>query len=233
MTKSRGINAPRIAWTDEQLAVLRRDYPHVRTTEIATALGLPLQSVYAKAGRLGLLKSEAFAASDKSGRIFKGGTLGQATQFVKGQASWSKGTKGRVGVQEACRATQFKPGRLAHESHNYLPLGTVRLNRDGHLERKVTDDPSIAPARRWVPVYRLVWEAANGPIPPGGVICFKPGQRTVVLEEITVDRLELVSRADLARRNTPHGNWPPELARVVQLRGALTRQINKRAKETP
>lgn len=32
------------------------------------------------------------------------------------------------------------------------------------------------------------------------------------------------------RRNTVH-NLPPELAKVVQLRGAINRQINKRAKE--
>jgi len=63
-------------------------------------------------------------------------------------------------------ATQFKKGdRLGAAQHNYVPIGSLRVSKDGYLERKVTDDPSFVPNRRWVSVHRLVWEAAHGPVP--------------------------------------------------------------------
>lgn len=219
-------------WSAVEVQLLRESYPDTKTEVIAQALGRDISAVYRKANTLGLAKSETYLASDLAGRIQRGqqSEAMKRTQFSKGQAAWNKGVKGVTGVTEACRATQFKPGRPAHEARNYVPLGSYRISKDGYLEQKVTDDPSIVPARRWVGVHRLVWIAANGPIPDGHVVCFK-GQATADPEQITLDRLELVSRSDLARRNTPHGNWPPELSRLVQLRGALTRQINKRAKE--
>jgi hypothetical protein len=69
----------------------------------------------------------------------------------------------------------------------------------------------------------------NGPLPPKHIVVFKPGMRTNVLEEITVDRVECISLAENLKRNTRH-NLPPELNQVVQLRAVLTRQINKRIK---
>jgi hypothetical protein len=84
--------------------------------------------------------------------------------------------------------------------------------------------------KNWVPVHRLVWIEHHGPIPAGHAVAFKPGQHTSVLEEITLDRLELVSRAELMRRNTYH-KYPKEIAQLIQLRGALQRQINKRERQ--
>jgi hypothetical protein len=40
-----------------------------------------------------------------------------------------------------------------------------------------------------------------------------------------LDNLELLSRSALMRRNSIH-NYGPELARLSQLRGAVTQQIN-------
>ena len=40
-------------------------------------------------------------------------------------------------------------------------------------------------------------------------------------------KLRVFTRAELMRRNTCH-NHGPEIAQVIQLRGAVTRQINKR-----
>ncbi|MFD1839535.1 hypothetical protein [Paracidovorax cattleyae] len=67
-------------------------------------------------------------------------------------------------------------------------------------------------------------------MPDGHICVFKPGQRTTVLEEITADRVECISRAENARRNHPR-NKSPELAKLVQLKGAITRQVNRIARE--
>ncbi|MFM0243839.1 HNH endonuclease [Paraburkholderia sediminicola] len=135
-----------------------------------------------------------------------------------------------MGTHPNSRRTQFKKGEMRGAAqHNYVPIGSERISKDGYLERKVNDDHPT-PARRWIGVHRLVWEAANGPIPRGHVVCFLPGRKTSEVEKITLDAVELVSRVELARRNHPVSR-SPELAKLVQLKGAITRQVNRIARE--
>jgi len=219
-------------WPPEAVAILTRMYSDHATTDVARAVGRTVNQVYQKAAALGLKKSAAYMESDRSGRIQRGRTDPRmiATQIKPGAVPWNKGVKGVCGTHPNCRRTQFKRGRPASESANYVSIGSHRLSKDGYLEQKVTDDPAIVPARRWIGVHRLVWEKANGPIPKGHVVCFLPGRRTAELEKITLDALELVSRAELARRNHPRSR-SPELAKLVQLKGAITRQVNRIARE--
>jgi hypothetical protein len=222
----------RFTWTPDAVASLRAMYPDHTSGHVATALGCSTKAVHNKAHEQGLHKSPSFFASTRSGRIERGRTdpRMKATQIKPGQAPWNKGKPGATGLHPNCRPTQFK-SLQPHEHRNYVPIGSLRLNKDGLLERKVTDDRSIAPARRWKAEHRLVWEAANGPTPPGHIVVFRPGCRTAVLQEITLDRLECISRAENARRNHPM-NVSPEFAKVAQLRGAITRQVNRIIKES-
>ena len=103
----------------------------------------------------------------------------------------------------------------------WKPVGWLRINRDGYLERKVNDDHPVH--RRWRGEHIVVWEAAHGPLPKGHAICFKDGNRL----NVALDNLECVSRRELMARNTVHRNGP-EVAAVSQLLGAIRRQINKK-----
>lgn len=229
MTKSRHINAQRIQWTPEQEHSLRERYPHERTADIALSLGIPLAKVYAKAAWLGLQKSAEFMASPASGRTSGRQGVGAEHRFKSGQQPWNKDTHYTAGGRSA--ETRFKKGQMSGAAqHNYVPIGSLRISKDGYLERKITDDPALVPARRWVGVHRLVWVEANGPLPDGRIVVFKPGMRTAVLDEITPERLELLSRAELMKRNTYH-NYPKEIAQLIQLHGAVQRKINRRMKD--
>ena len=211
---------------------MRRFYPHLTGADMAGILKRTASSVFQRAKKLGLQKSSEFLASERSGRVQRGKQNPEmrASHFKPGLVPWNKGKKGLTGVQEACRATQFKKGQMSGAAqHNYQPIGTLRICADGYLERKVTDDHPV-PARRWVAVHRLVWEAANGPIPAGHIVRFKAGMKTTDLEQITVDRLECITRADNARLNHP-ARRDPEYFRLVQLKGAITRQVNRIARE--
>ncbi|MGU7780495.1 HNH endonuclease [Burkholderia sp. PU8-34] len=231
MTKRKpGSNTPpKVFWTPEQIEILRRRYPNERAEVLAEFFGCKVLRVYSKAAELGLKKTPEFFASAESGRAGHD-DRGVAGRFVKGMESWNKGVKGSTGKHPNCRRTQFKKGEMSGAAqHNYVPLGTEKVV-DGYLRRKITDDPTIVPVRRWESVHRLVWIEANGPIPKGYVVCFLPGRFSVEIEKITIDALELVHRAELARRNHWTNN-DPEIASLYQLKGAITRQVNRIARE--
>ena len=213
-------------WSEFDLATLRRRYPNEPAATLAADLGHPIGSVYRAAQRLGLRKSAEFFASGQGGRIAPGTNYGASGRFVTGLTPWNKGLKGyQPGGRSA--ETRFKPGRAAHEAHNYQPIGSLRVTKDGILERKMTDDTRLVPARRWTPVARLVWEAEQGPIPAKHIVVFKPGLKTTELALITVDRLECITRAENQRRNSQWARYPIEVARLIQIKGAITRQVNR------
>jgi len=230
MTKSRGL-VKRVPWTAADDAILRARYPHENTREVAASLGRPASATYQRAAKLGLSKTEAFYTSDRSGRVQRGkqDPRMRSTQFKKGTTPPNKGLR-RPGYAPGRMAeTQFKKGAMTGAAqHNYLPIGSERISKDGYLERKVTDDPTLTPARRWIAVHRLVWSEANGPVPPSHAVTFRPGRRTTESASITLDALELVSRRQLMLRNSYHTNYPKEVAQLIQLKGALQRKINRR-----
>ena len=179
MTKNRGKNLPKATWSPERDQELRSLYPDNSTEVVGELMGLRTSQVYNRAHWLGLHKTAEFMESTKSGRIQRGKKDPRmtSTQFRPGIVPWNKGTNYVAGGRSA--ETRFQKGRKPEESRNYLPIGSVRVCADGYLERKVTDNPKIVPARRWVAVHRLVWEQVNGPIPAGHVVVYKPGRKTL------------------------------------------------------
>lgn len=226
MTKSRHIRPRGRPWTEDEIETVRRDYPDGDVALIASELNRSVLSVYQRAQILGLRKSDAAVAANRRREAERLMTAGASHRFQKGLKPWNTGLKG-LQVGGRAKETQFKKGQLSGKAAQHLmPVGSHRVNTDGYLDRKVRND---GPAqKRWVAVHRLIWIEANGTIPAGHAVSFKPGRRTNALEAITLDALELVSRRDLMRRNSYHNNYPKELGRLIQLRGAVQRQINRR-----
>lgn len=221
-------------WTPEQDAILRARYANERSADLAQEFGIEVETIYARSKRLGLKKSPEFLSSERSGRV-QPGQISEAmrkTQFQKGAVPANKGLR-RPGYAPGRMAeTMFKKGDMSGAAqHNYVPIGTLRV-KDGVLCRKMTDDQSLYPAKRWTPVARLVWEAAHGPIPEGMLVRFKGGKKSLVLEEITLDKLECVTKAENMRQNSFWRNYPREVGDLIQLKGRLTRMINKRTRAT-
>jgi hypothetical protein len=129
-----------------------------------------------------------------------------ATRSGPGFVPWNKGKRDEY--------------RLSHGA----PLGTLR-KKMGYWQRKVSmDGPWMT---RWQWVHVLMWESAHGAVPDGYLVTFKNGDG----DDIALDNLVLLSKADNLARQSAH-TFGPELFRLMQLRGAITRQLNKR-KETP
>lgn len=212
-------------WTEVELEMLRRYFANSHTRDLAVVLDRTPSKVLAKANAIGLRKSRDFIAQVARERTMAPGHGSHAHRIKPGTAPWNKGVRGVVGVQPQCRATQFKPG---NRPVTWLPVGTYRVNADGVFERKFCDEPG-PPTARWKAVSRLVWEEKVGPVPPGHIVVFRRGQkpeRVDDLEAYTVERLECISRRENMARNTFH-QYGPEVAQLVQLRGVLTRTINR------
>lgn len=218
-------------WTTEEDAMLRADYPGKRTEDVAKKLGRSMCSVFNRAQQLGLKKSAEFNESEISGRPLRGNHdhRGSSTRFQKGTVPWNKGKKGTCGNHPNCRAHYFQKGETRGRAAALVqPLGALRV-AGGYLQQKVNNDMPLQ--RRWRSVHVLVWEAAHGPIPEGHKVIFRPGLYTTEAELITAEKLELVSHAELMRRNSFHTRYPAEVGQLIQMKGQLTRRINKRSEE--
>lgn len=171
--------------------------------------GLPLKFVPSK----DLLERKAFVAANVEGRsnaeltemfnkhfglnltvsqinAFKknhGFSSGLTGRFEPGCVSHNKGKKG-VGGWEP---TQFKKGQ---KPHNYMPVGTERVNTDGYVDIKIADP------NKWKAKHRIIWEESNGPVPRGYVLIFGDGNRL----NVTLDNLILVSKSQLSMLNKHH-----------------------------
>ena len=93
------------------------------------------------------------------------------------------------------------------------------------LQRKIRMDGLFH--QRWQSEHSLVWEAHHGTIPNGFKVIFKPGTKTQKAEDIRVENLELVSCAELLRRNTIQC-YPVALRALMYLASRLKRKLSQK-----
>ena len=211
-------------WSGVDMQILREFYADTPAWVLGAVLGRSESSVHAKARGLGLRKADDWADNPLSNSTRVDPHRGRSAQFQPGHQTWNKGKKGWC--HPGAKATHFKPGNRPIQT---LPIGSYRLDSHGILQRKIADTPGPQHLR-WRSVHELVWIEHHGPVPKGRVVVFRPGQRTNQLELITIDRVECITRQEVMRRNSYHNRYPKEIARLIQLSGAITRKINRRSK---
>jgi len=197
-------------WSQADKQALAALYPETSNEVLGRVFGKSPTAIGLMARSLGVCKSARYMAEE-------------VPRIKPGQQPWNKGQSFDPGGRSA--ETRFKSG---NKPQTWLPVGSTKLDKDGNLICKVSDTGDKR--ADWVPVHRLAWVAANGPVPPGHIVVFRPGMHTTDPGQITADRVECISRAENMRRNTYH-RYGPEVAKLIQLRGAINRQIRKREKE--
>jgi len=111
---------------------------------------------------------------------------GVDARFKQGSVPFNKGKKG---ISQGGVETQFKKG---HKPHNYVPVGSERVNGDDYVDIKIADP------NRWRGKHLIIWEKHNGrTVPKGHVVIFGDGNR----RNFEPDNLILLSRAQLAVMN--------------------------------
>lgn len=213
----------RKAWTPDAVAQLQQLYANTPNPKLGQLFGRSPQAVAEKAYSMGLYKSAEHLAQH-AGRLAIGApNCGEPYRFLPGNPPWNKGKHFEPGGKSAL--TRFKPGQ---KPPKYKPVGSLRISSDGYLQRKISD--TGYPPRDWMSVHRLVWELVHGPMPPGHVVVFRTGCHTTELGRISIEHVELLTRAELLSRNSVHRNGK-ELAALSQLRGCVNRQINRLTKK--
>ncbi len=222
---------PRRFWSGGDLARLAKLYPDRPTIEIAKLIDRSLAATYAMANKLGVEKSEEYIHSEESGcRIQKGSGIGATQRFLKGHIPANKGLR-RPGYSAGrMKETQFKKGcRTGIAARNWRPVGTILTDTDGYQRIKVREARHGKEATGfgnvgvWPLYNRYLWEQHKGPIPPKHIVIFKDGNRA----NCVIENLELISKADNARRNVMWAKYPRELAEAIQLAGCLKRKIGR------
>lgn len=217
-------------WTAEEDAIVRAQYPNVKTETLAAQLNRPLCSVYNRAFTLGLKKSAAYLASADACRLRKGDNVGAAHRFKTGQTPVNKGVKHPKGwAPGRMRQTQFTPGQAGW---NWKPVGAERII-SGYRYTKIADERRVSWTKNWKATHILNWEAANGALPEGH--CLK----TIDGNPLNVDpsNWQMVARGMLPRLNggrhkrLSYDHAPDELKPTLMALAKLAHVAKSRTKK--
>jgi hypothetical protein len=216
--------ATRTRWTDDEDAVLRELYPDTPTTDIVARLGRSLTTVYQRARKLGLEKSEAYLASPAACRLRRGDNVGAAHRFKKGQVPSNKGLRRPGWAPGRMKETQFKKGQ---RGNRWQPIGSERII-DGYRYTKIRDERCVPWTKNWKCTHIVEWEKVNGPLPKG--LCLK----SLDANRLNTDPSNWVaiSRAMLPLLSGVHGrdfdNAPAELKASILAIAKLQHAANQR-----
>ena len=198
-------------YSQEFIAQILADYPHMSTHDIAVKYGLTISKVHGIAIIRNVKKSPEYMA-DMLARTNKNLLeSGKVYRYKKGESPWNKGKYMRVSV-----ATEFTKGQMPH---NYRPVGSERITVDGYKEKKIADP------NKWKGMHILLWEEVNGPVPPRHKVVFKDNNKL----NISIDNLLCLSYEDAMKRNSIH-RYPTEIVKAIKAVSKLKKTISNQSR---
>ena len=198
-------------WTAEEIEYLANHYPDNFTQDVAIALNRSISGTYGKAYALDIKKSKLHHDKVMAKTSVKLKENSKLHRYAKGHVPANKGKKVAVSTYNKCAPTMFKKGS---KPHNYRPVGSERITKDGYVERK------IANPKTWKAVHILVWESANGPVPVKHKIVFKDNNQL----NNELSNLECISYAEAMVRNSIV-RYPADLRFAMKALKKLKKQI--------
>lgn len=205
-------------YTPEEIAYVKKYYADYDTQDMARILECKENRIYRIAGMLGIKKSAAWWAADLAVRKEILPAAGAKFRYPKGHTPANKGQQKTAAQREKVKHTWFKPG---HEPANTKSDGDIIFRTETKSGRKYMY-LRLSKAR-WIHYHVHHWQRHHGPVPPGHCLWFRDGDTM----NVTLDNLELITRAERMRRNTIQ-NIPVEL-RPVQI---LINKINTKCRKT-
>ena len=202
----------------EKLEEIKRDYHNTVNAELAQRYGCSIYAINGIGNRYGLKKDKEFIR-EISKQNFTEDHPARKYWIKKGTPPPNKGKKQAEYMSpemiERTKGTRFQKG---HTPHNSREVGFERIDKDGYVMIKVEGK------RKLVLKHRHVWETHNGSIPVGHNVQFKDGNK----HNCNIENLYIISRSNqLKNENSLHTRYPEEVRKLIQIKGALNRQINK------
>lgn len=200
-------------FTEEEDQFIKDHYLSLPAFFMEKLLGRPKGTVRQRIPLLGLTIPDAIKSAFIKDGFFKKGTV----PANKGKKLIDYVSPEKIGN---IKRTQFKKGQKPKNTlHDHAVVKRKDKTGVTYLYIRVS-------LSKWVPLQRYVWQQKHGIIPEGHNIIFK--DRNTL--NCNIDNLEIVSNAQLMILNSAH-RFGPEIFKIIQLRGALNRQINKRLKQ--
>lgn len=205
-------------WTPAEIAILVREYPERHAHEVAAMLGVSVKRVWAKACDMRLGKSAGYWEREKArlSELAKSNAGLIEHQARPGEQPWNAGRSYMPGGNVT--AGWFRKGQISKRwDQEKYAVGALRINTYGDFQIKFGNG-------HWESMGRYAWFLKTGHWPQDGMVVWrKNGDHFDVQDE----NLELITRSEAMKRNSFWNNYPPEYARLVQLKGAITRQVNR------
>jgi hypothetical protein len=206
-------------FTPEKLEKLKQEFPHRKTADIAADMDFHYYTVSNKAHALGLKKTAEFMR-EHGNRLQ--GERGKATRFKKGHVPANKGKKMPDELKERIKHTFFQPGHVpATTKHFGKPYLYERVKKNGKIEKLWWIQESTNKRS----AYLAYLCRKHGIDLTGKKPRLKPGFDHS--RPPTIDDIVIISNQRNMELNSFHNNYPEQVRKLIQIKGALTRQINK------
>jgi hypothetical protein len=189
-------------------------YPYIPAKALADYLGLTVFQVYNRTYKKGIKKDPKIKKAINRALILN---AGKYTRFEKGSKAWNKDKKCPNLLLTNAAKTMFKKG---NKPNNTREPNATSIRTDSHGRKyqysKIEDS-------KWILTHRLMWEQANGPIPPKHIVRFIDGNTM----NLDLSNLECIPMAENANRNTIH-RFPDDLKKVIRLKAKLNKHIKNK-----
>lgn len=244
-------------WTENDLRILRKEYPYSNIQELAGKLGKTFNSVRAKAKALGVRRdvsvrrwtpekmeklvvvypctrnrdiARAFGVSEGSvcAMAFKM-RLRKTKEFMRGCASKGAFRKGHIPANKGKRQTEFMtPEQIERSAVARFRKGHVPANHKPVGYERVNADGYVE-VKVSEPDRFMLKHRLVWEQAYGSI----PKGYNVQFKDgnrrnLSLDNLYIISRSDqLKKENSMYARYPEEVVSLIKLKGALKRQINK------
>lgn len=194
-------NIGKTTYTKEEDDFIRKHYLSMPVNVLARTMGRSTTGINNRLKRMNLVIPPEIIEQRKQDSLLKPGLTPP-----------NKGKKLSPEAYAKLKPTMFKKG---HVPANTMYDGHERQYEDGYVYVRVRQG-------KYVQKHHLIWKEHHGEIPEGHLISFKNGNKA----DFRIENLECISLQENMTRNSMH-RFPEDLRKIIQLKGAVKRQINR------
>ena len=208
-------------FTPSEDEYIRQNYLDLSLNEMGKYLGRSFGSVHGRMIILGLVVPPHILQQRHQKSFERLAELGKISRYKKGNVPVNKGKKLPPEVYEKAKPTMFKKGQMPHNMvHNGQPYLHTRRRENGYIEKLWFIQEGTNKRSAYMAYLCRKHGIDLTGKKPRLKPCFDHKQAPTINDIIIVTNAENMAANSLV-------NYPPEVVKMIQLKGVLTREINK------